>query len=76
MSCITRGILRWGLIAGLGLAGLTLLVGPQRVGAGLAQLRVKAQNVVDQVVDDPVALRRQLENLADQYPDRIHVIQT
>lgn len=63
--------MRWGLIGGLGLAGLTLLVGPGRVGAGLAQIRSHAQSVVDDCVDDPIALRRQLEKLADQYPDRI-----
>ncbi len=71
MSCITRGIMRWGLIGGLGLAGVTLLVGPERVGAGLAQIRTKAQGVIDQCVDDPVAIRRQLEQLASQYPNRM-----
>ena len=71
MSSITRGILRYGVIGGLALGGVTLLVGPERVAAGLAQVRVKAQNVVDSCVDDPVALRRQLEQMADEYPDRI-----
>lgn len=71
MRCITRGIFRWGLIGGLALGGLTLLVGPDRVAAGFAQIRSKAQGVVDSCVDDPVALRRQLQSLADQYPDRI-----
>ncbi len=71
MSCMTRGILRWGLIGGLGLGAVTVLVGPDRVAAGLSQLRVKAQNVIDRAVDDPIALRRQLASLADQYPDRI-----
>jgi chromosome segregation ATPase len=71
MGFITRGILRWGLIGGLAIGGLTLLVGPERVCAGLSQIRMKAQNVVDQCVDDPVALRRQLEQLAGEYPERI-----
>ena len=71
MRCITRGIVRWGLIGGLALGGLTLLIGPERVAAGFAQLRTKAQSVVDNCVDDPIALRRQLQSLADQYPDRI-----
>ena len=69
--CITRSLLRWGLVGGLALGGMTLLVGPERVSAGLAQIRGKAQNVVDNLVDDPIALRRQLEGLAEQYPDRI-----
>ena len=71
MSCMTRGILRWGLIGGLALGAVTVLVGPDRVAAGLSQLRVKAQNVIDRAVDDPMALRRQLAALADEYPDRI-----
>jgi phage shock protein A len=74
MSCITRGIVRWGLISGLALGGITLLIGPERVMAGFAQIRSKAQHVVDRCVDDPVALRRQLQALADQYPDRIATV--
>jgi len=69
--CITRSLLRWGLVGGLALGGMTLLVGPDRVAAGLSVLRHKAQNVVDSAVSDPVAMRRQLEGLSKQYPDRI-----
>lgn len=68
---ITRCVLRWGLVGGLALGAVTLLVGPERVAAGLSIIRSKAQNVVDNCVDDPVALRRQLEGLAKQYPARI-----
>jgi len=71
MSGITRCIFRWGLVGGLALGGLTLLVGPERVAAGISQIRAKAQTVVDSCVDDPVALRRQLAELAEEYPDRI-----
>lgn len=69
--CITRSILRIGLVGALALGGVTLLVGKDRVAAGISMIRSKAQNVVDTCVDDPVALRRQLEGLAGQYPDRI-----
>jgi phage shock protein A len=68
---ITRCILRWGLVSGLALGGATLLVGPNHMKAGFAHLQAKAQNVVDELVDDPIALRNQLEDLADQYPERI-----
>lgn len=68
---ITRFILRWGLISGLALGGATLLIGPERVAAGLAHVRVRAQSLVDQCTDDPAALRRQLAQLAEEYPDRI-----
>lgn len=68
---ITRFILRWGLISGLALGGATLLVGPERVAAGLAHVRGHAQSFVDQYTENPEALRRQLASLADEYPDRI-----
>jgi phage shock protein A len=71
MSGITRCILRYGVIGGIALGGITLLVGPERVAAGLSHVRAKAQTLVDSAVDDPMALRRQLEQLADEYPDRI-----
>src|SRR6185295_17592630 len=60
IMCITRSILRVGLVAALALGGLTLLVGKERVAAGISMVRGKAQAVVDRCVDDPVALRRQL----------------
>lgn len=71
MSCFTRCLLRYGVIGGLALGGITLLVGPERVAAGISQIRTKAQSVVDTKIDDPMALRRQLEQLAGEYPDRI-----
>jgi phage shock protein A len=75
MSCIPRFVLRWGLISALALGGATLLIGPERVAAGLACVRTKAQSVVDRAVDNPLALRRQLQDLADEYPDRIAKVQ-
>jgi chromosome segregation ATPase len=74
MTC-TRFVLRWGLISALALGGATLLIGPERVAAGLSCVRAKAQSVVDLAVDNPAALRRQLEQLAQEYPDRIAVVQ-
>jgi chromosome segregation ATPase len=71
MACITRCIIRWGLISGLALGGATLLVGPDHVKDGFAHLQNKAQNLVDDFVDDPIALRRQLAELSEQYPNRI-----
>ncbi|MHC4429040.1 MAG: hypothetical protein ACYS0D_10645, partial [Planctomycetota bacterium] len=50
---------------------MTLLVGPDRVASGLACVRAKAQSVVDSVSDDPLALRRQLVELGEEYPGRI-----
>ena len=71
MGATSRFIIRWGLIGGLAVGGITLLVGPQRVMACIDQLRQEANSVVENLVDDPVALRRQLDDLARQYPVRI-----
>ena len=71
MKCITRSVIRWGLFAGIALGGTTLLVGPERVAAGFDQIRSYAQKTVDSKISDPVALRRQLSRLADEYPSRI-----
>jgi chromosome segregation ATPase len=67
----TKGLLRWGLISAAVVGGTTILVGPERVAAGFDQVRTMANHVFEDFVDDPVALRRQLQGLADQYPDRI-----
>lgn len=70
----TRSIIRWGLISGLALGGLALLIGPHKVAAGLHQIRANVQMVVDRALDEPAALRRQLVQMADQYPDRIATV--
>ena len=70
----TRSIIRWGLISGLALGGLTLLIGPHKVAYGLHQIRAQAQMIVDRVGNDTGALRHQLERMADQYPDRIATV--
>lgn len=67
----TRCILRWGLVSGLALGGVTLLLGHDYVAASIASLRGKARTAVDQMVSDPIVLRTQLQSLAEQYPDRI-----
>ncbi len=66
-----RTVLRWSLIAGLGVGALAIVLGPQRVGAAAAQIRTWGQDAIDQMVDDPIALRRQLEQLGAEYPGRI-----
>ena len=75
MGATSRFIVRWGIIGGLALGGITLLVGPQRVMACIDQLREEANSVVENLVDDPIALRRQLDTLAREYPKRIAEVQ-
>jgi chromosome segregation ATPase len=67
----SKALLRWGLVSAAIVGGTTILVGPERVAAGFDQVRTMASHVFEDFVDDPVALRRQLQGLADQYPDRI-----
>ncbi|MEE2681830.1 MAG: hypothetical protein VX641_05600 [Planctomycetota bacterium] len=71
LSFCTKHVVRWGLITAVVVGGTTVLIGPDRVAAGFDQVRALVANTVDEFVDDPVALRRQLRGLADQYPDRI-----
>ena len=70
MRCMTRSIIRLGLIGGLALGGAALLW-PGHVSHGLSAIKGKAQQIVDQNSDSPEAIRRELARLADEYPDRI-----
>ena len=71
ISFCTKHLLRWSLIATVVVGGASFLVGPERIAAGFHQVRAIAGATIDDLVDDPVALRHQLEGLAEQYPDRI-----
>lgn len=70
MSCITRCVLRWGLIGGVALGAATV-IWPGHVKAGFAQLGETAQSIFGRAISDPVVLRQQLASLAEQYPNRI-----
>ena len=71
LAFCTKNLLRWGLITATVVGGTTLLIGPERVAAGFDQIRTLASSTFDELVDDPIALRRQLKGLSDQYPERI-----
>ena len=66
MVSITRFVFRWGLVAGVVVGATVLIVGPERVWGGIAQLKAKAQNLVDDYIDDPIALRHQLQELTHE----------
>jgi len=68
--CISRTVLRWGLIGGLAVGGLALLV-PAETEMALQQARSKAQDLIGTCMDDPNAYRAKIADLADDYPDRI-----
>lgn len=51
--------------------GALLLAGPGRTRAVLHQVRTRVASVIDQNIDDPVALRNNLRELEREYPKRI-----
>jgi phage shock protein A len=69
------GILKpviWISIAGTLATGTAFAVmGPHRAHALMGTVHSKINATIDSQIDDPVALRQQLRNLADQYPGRI-----
>ncbi|MCC6908964.1 MAG: hypothetical protein IT430_13555 [Phycisphaerales bacterium] len=68
---IGKTIFRTALIGGLAVGGLTLLVGPQRVMAGAAQIQHHFISWFDSNVEDPTLIRYQLKQLQKEYPEKI-----
>jgi chromosome segregation ATPase len=68
---LVKGIVRYGVIAGLAGGAVTLIAGPDRVAAIFTETRTVVQNQIDKNISDPVAMRSQLRQLAEQYPGRI-----
>ena len=63
------------LIAVVVLGGaVALIAGPDRVGAVVHQAHASINQVIDQNISDPVALRSQLHKLEKEYPGRISAI--
>lgn len=73
--CILKGIFRTGLIASVlvgAVAGATVLVaGPQRAKAVFHKVHDGVVQAIDRRIDDPTALRAQLEESARRYPQKI-----
>ena len=55
--------------------GTAMIVGPERVSAMADQLQTRITAGFDNNIDDPVALRRQIEEVRRQYPARIRDVQ-
>ena len=54
--------------------GTAMLVGPERVGAMADQAQSQLQLHFDRNIDDPVAMRRQIAEVAREYPARIRAV--
>jgi predicted RNase H-like nuclease (RuvC/YqgF family) len=72
MFCgITKTIVRAGLITAVAGGVAVAVAGPDTVRAFLKQARNNAQDAIGKAISDPVALRAQMQSLAEQYPARI-----
>ncbi len=79
MFCFLKGIAKtafWGVAILGGLAiGTTLVAGPHHTRHVVDKIRTNVQATLDEVKDNPVALRAQLQRLEAEYPKRIRAVQ-
>ncbi len=59
------------ILTGAAIGGALLIAGPGRTAAVLGQVKTEFMHVIDDNIDDPVALREQLRDLEAQYPEKI-----
>lgn len=71
MTGLFKLVIRLALIGGITLVGATLIAGPDRMHALYTSLQDKVEQAIDDNIDDPAAMRRQLRDLEKQYPARI-----
>jgi predicted RNase H-like nuclease (RuvC/YqgF family) len=68
---IVKGALATGAVVALVGVGAAMIAGPGRARAVLHQMQTNIHSAIDQSVDDPTALRTQLEELQKEFPERI-----
>lgn len=71
----TKGLIRFAVISGVVGGAALVIAGPQRLAAVFHQTRHSINSCIDQSIEDPVALRAQLRDLAQQYPPRIAAVE-
>ncbi len=71
MAGILKTTVRFGVISGLVAGGAILVAGPERVSALVRQAHHNVVEVIDNNIDDPIAMRAQLRDLEAQYPRKI-----
>ncbi len=74
MVNFSRTMVKAGVIGALGLGGLLVVAGPDRISALFRQAQDSINDKIDEHITDPVALRAQLKNLEAQYPKRIEQV--
>lgn len=68
---IFKTIIRVGLITAVVAGGAVLIAGPRRAAAVYSNAHTSLMEMIDQNIDDPTALRAQLRELQEQYPEKI-----
>ncbi len=68
---LTKTIVRLGVVTAVLGGGAVLIAGPHRVSALFTQLQDALNDNLDGAIDEPTALRAQLRELEEQYPERI-----
>lgn len=71
---MVKGMVRFGVIAGLAGGALVLIAGPEQAAALFRQTRDEVRDQVGRSIKDPVALRAQLRSLEEEYPRRIAAV--
>ncbi len=71
----TKGLIRFAVISGVVGGAALVIAGPERLAAVFHQTRHSINTCIDRNIEDPVALRAQLRNLAEQYPPRIAAVE-
>lgn len=78
MCSLFKGIFRIGAVGLLTLGviggGALLIAGPGRTKAMVDRVQTGIQHHIDQHIDDPTAMRAQLEKLEAEYPERIAAV--
>jgi len=79
MFSFVKGLFKttfWGvaILAGIGIAS-TFIIGPHGTQAVIMQAQESVQSKLDSLMDNPVALRAELERLEAEYPVRIRAVQ-
>ncbi len=64
------------VLTGAAIGGALLIAGPQRTAAVLDQVHGDLLECIDENITDPSALRSQLQELEEEYPERISAIRS
>jgi chromosome segregation ATPase len=68
---IFKTLIRVGVITAIVAGGAVVIAGPRRAAAMYGNAHGYLMSVIDANIDDPTALRAQLRDLQEQYPERI-----